>query len=79
MAQLAGGVESDGPRLGFDRRLELEFHGKMAACGISGGGGGGLKRLFMTQRPSEERITALENANRELAKVKMEAAARGSA
>ncbi len=28
----------------------------MAAFGISGGGGGGLKRLFMTHPPLEERI-----------------------
>ncbi len=32
---------------------------KMAAFGISGHGGGGLKRLFMTHPPLEERIAAL--------------------
>lgn len=32
---------------------------KLAAFGISGGGGGGLKRLFMTHPPLEERIAAL--------------------
>jgi len=32
---------------------------KMAAFGIAGGGGGGLKRLFMTHPPLEERIEAL--------------------
>jgi len=32
---------------------------KMAAFGISGGGGSGLKRLFMTHPPLEERIAAL--------------------
>ena len=32
---------------------------KMAAFGISGGGGGGLKRLFMTHPPLEERIATL--------------------
>ncbi len=36
---------------------------KMAAFGIAGGGGGGLKRLFMTHPPIEERIAALESAN----------------
>ncbi len=36
---------------------------KMAAFGIAGGGGGGLKRLFMTHPPLEERIAALQNAN----------------
>ncbi|TCJ12260.1 protease HtpX [Parasulfuritortus cantonensis] len=33
---------------------------KMAAFGIAGGGGGGLKRLFMTHPPLEERIAALQ-------------------
>jgi len=32
---------------------------KMAAFGISGGGASGLKRLFMTHPPLEERIAAL--------------------
>jgi len=34
---------------------------KMAAFGIAGGGGGGLKRLFMSHPPLEERIAALAN------------------
>lgn len=33
---------------------------KMAAFGIAGGGGSGLKRLFMTHPPLEERIAALK-------------------
>jgi heat shock protein HtpX len=33
---------------------------RMAAMGIAGGGGGGLKRLFMTHPPLEERIAALK-------------------
>lgn len=33
---------------------------KMAAFGIVGGGGGGIKRLFMTHPPLEERIAALK-------------------
>jgi heat shock protein HtpX len=33
---------------------------KMAAFGIAGLGGGGLKRLFMTHPPLEERIAALK-------------------
>lgn len=37
---------------------------KMAAFGIAGGVGGGLKRLFMTHPPLEERIAALEAADR---------------
>ncbi|MDD3530203.1 MAG: protease HtpX [Gallionellaceae bacterium] len=36
---------------------------KMAAFGIAGGGGGGLKRLFMTHPPLEERIAALKNSD----------------
>jgi heat shock protein HtpX len=35
---------------------------KMAAFGISGGGGAGIKRLFMTHPPLEERIAALKVA-----------------
>ena len=35
---------------------------KMAAFGIAGGGGTGLKRLFMTHPPLEERIAALKAA-----------------
>jgi heat shock protein HtpX len=31
----------------------------MAAFGISGGGGAGIKRLFMSHPPLEERIAAL--------------------
>jgi heat shock protein HtpX len=34
---------------------------KMAAFGISGGDGGGIKRLFMTHPPLTERIAALRN------------------
>ena len=34
---------------------------KMAAFGVSGGGGGGIKRLFMTHPPLAERIAALRN------------------
>jgi heat shock protein HtpX len=36
---------------------------QMAAFGISGAGGGGLKRLFMTHPPLEERIEALKRAD----------------
>jgi heat shock protein HtpX len=38
---------------------------RMAAFGIAGGVGSGLKRLFMTHPPLEERIAALENANKD--------------
>jgi len=36
---------------------------KMAAFGVAGGRGGGLKRLFMTHPPLAERIAALRNAD----------------
>ncbi len=35
---------------------------QMAAFGISGGAAAGLKRLFMTHPPLEERIAALQQA-----------------
>ncbi|HEX8980587.1 MAG TPA: protease HtpX [Parasulfuritortus sp.] len=38
---------------------------KMAAFGIAGGGAGGLKRLFMTHPPLEERIAALRAADQQ--------------
>jgi len=34
----------------------------MAAFGIAGGLGNGMKKLFMTHPPLEERIAALQNA-----------------
>lgn len=37
---------------------------KLAAFGIAGGVGGGLKRLFMTHPPLEERIAALKAADK---------------
>jgi heat shock protein HtpX len=36
---------------------------QMAAMGISGGVGAGLRRLFMTHPPLEERIAALRAGN----------------
>jgi len=41
---------------------------KMAAFGISGTARRGLLRLFRTHPPLEERIAALENADKELAR-----------
>ena len=35
---------------------------KMAAFGVAGSGGRGIKRLFMTHPPLEERIAALKAA-----------------
>ena len=37
-----------------------DLPGEFAAFGISGGMGGGLKRLFLSHPPLEERIAALE-------------------
>ena len=37
-----------------------DMPGQLAAFGISGGGGGGWKRLFMTHPPLEDRIAALQ-------------------
>jgi len=39
-----------------------DLPGEMAAFGIAGGLGRGMKKLFMTHPPLEERIAALENA-----------------
>ena len=39
-----------------------DLPGEMAAFGIAGGLGEGLKKIFMTHPPLEERIAALENA-----------------
>ena len=39
-----------------------DLPGEMAAFGISGGLGGGMKKLLMTHPPLEERIAALRNA-----------------
>ena len=41
-----------------------DLPGEFAAFGISGGLGTGIKRLFMTHPPLEERIAALQSASR---------------
>lgn len=46
----------------MQRHAETPLPDKMAAFGITGGLGSGLKRLFMTHPPLEERIAALRNA-----------------
>jgi heat shock protein HtpX len=64
----AGGAKLAGTSsmIGALERLRQAHTGplpdKMAAFGINGGLGGGLKRLFMTHPPLEERIAALRNA-----------------
>jgi heat shock protein HtpX len=43
---------------------ESHLPDQMAAFGINGGVGGGLKRLFMSHPPLDERIAALQRASR---------------
>jgi heat shock protein HtpX len=64
----AGGARLAGRQnmIGALERLQQRHTGplpeKMAAFGISGGRAAGLKRLFMTHPPLEERIAALRNS-----------------
>ena len=64
----AGGAHLAGREamIGALQRLQQRHAGplpdKMAAFGIAGGGAGGLKRLFMSHPPLEERIAALRNS-----------------
>ena len=63
----AGGARLAGRQsmIGALERLQQRHAGplpdKMAAFGISGGGAGGLRKLFMTHPPLEERIAALRS------------------
>ena len=60
-AQLAGRQKMIGALRALQRQSEPEdLPGEFAAFGISGGMGAGLKRLFMSHPPLEERIAALE-------------------
>jgi len=64
----AGGANLAGREamIGALQRLQARHSGplpdQMAAFGIAGGGAGGLKRLFMSHPPLEERIAALRNS-----------------
>ena len=64
----AGGARLAGRQsmIGALERLQQRHAGplpdKMAAFGISGGGAGGLRKLFMTHPPLAERIAALRSA-----------------
>jgi heat shock protein HtpX len=64
----AGGAHLAGREamIGALQRLQQRHAGplpdKMSAFGIAGGGAGGIKRLFMSHPPLEERIAALRNA-----------------
>ncbi len=59
-ATLAGRQKMIGALQALQRAHSAPLPDKMAAFGISGGVGGGLKRLFMTHPPLEERIAALQ-------------------
>jgi len=60
-AALAGRDKMIGALRALQRRAEPEdLPGEFAAFGISGGMGGGLKRLFLSHPPLGERIAALE-------------------
>jgi heat shock protein HtpX len=61
-ATLAGRQKMISALQALQRQHPAPLPDKMAAFGISGGMGGGLKRLFMTHPPLEERIEALRAA-----------------
>ena len=61
-ASLAGQQKMIAALQALQRQHPAPLPDKMAAFGISGGVGGGLKRLFMTHPPLEERIAALQAA-----------------
>jgi heat shock protein HtpX len=60
-ARLAGRQEMIGALERLQQRHSGPLPDKMAAFGISGTKAGGLRRLFMTHPPIEERIAALRN------------------
>lgn len=59
-ATLAGRQKMIAALQALQRQHPVPLPDKMAAFGIAGGVGGGLKRLFMTHPPLEERIAALQ-------------------
>lgn len=61
-ASLAGREAMISALMRLDSLHPAPLPDKMAAFGIAGGMGGGLKRLFMTHPPIEERIAALKAA-----------------
>lgn len=62
-ARLAGSQKMIGALKRLQQgQIQSKLPGSMAAFGISGGIGSGLKKLFSTHPPLEERIAALENS-----------------
>lgn len=62
-AQLAGRQKMIGALSRLQKgNIPSQLPDSMAAFGISGGIGSGIKRLFMTHPPLEERIQALQNS-----------------
>ncbi len=61
-ARLAGRESMIGALERLKQRHAPALPEQMSAFGIAGGGAGGLKRLFMSHPPLEERIAALRNA-----------------
>lgn len=62
-AELSGRARMIGALRALQRRQQPEdLPGEFAAFGIAGGTGGGLKRLFLSHPPLEERIAALEGS-----------------
>lgn len=62
-ARLAGRQNMISALEGLKRAHPEPLPEQMAALGISGGAGAGLKRLFMTHPPLDERIAALRGAS----------------
>lgn len=62
-AQLAGRQKMIAALQALQRAHPAPLPDKMAAFGISGGVGGGIKRLLTTHPPLEERIAALRSAD----------------
>jgi heat shock protein HtpX len=59
-ASLSGRHKMIGALRALQRGQQQDLPGELAAFGIAGGMGGGLKRLFLSHPPLAERIAALE-------------------
>lgn len=61
-ASLSGRHKMIGALRALQRGQQQDLPGELAAFGIAGGKGGGLKRLFLSHPPLAERIAALEQS-----------------